>query len=293
MGGLFLVIHFPKEAVKRRDCFFGNSGKSLSDILANAYNNRNSSIHTNSWGPTWDLRTKTRAPYADGGKNLDDFVWAHQDLVVCFAAGNDGEEKTAVAGAGQIGGQSSAKNCITVGSCHNKRPSKDKTFTAYGEDSTLQGDPNHISGFSSRSPTAEDRIKPDVIAPGAMILSTRSSKAPQETDFGENKDQAWMFETGTSMATPLVAGCVAALREHLINQGISQPSAALIKALLVNGAVDLKRPITEQNCGRVDLSNTIFDPSSALDKGFFEDKIFNEDGRDIVTKDISLRHSSL
>jgi hypothetical protein len=104
-----------------------------------------------------------------------------------------------------------------------------------------------------------------------MAQPRRAASSPtlllQETDFGENKDQPWMFETGTSMATPLVAGCVAALREHLINQGISQPSAALIKALLVNGAVDLKRPITEQNCGRVDLNNTIFDPSSALDKG--------------------------
>jgi serine protease AprX len=272
---------------------FGNSGKSLGYILADAYDNHNSRIYTNSWGPTWDWATKTQSPYGNGGKELDDFVWARQDLVVCFAAGNDGEERTAVAGAGQVGGQSSAKNCITVGSCDNQRPSKDNTFTAYEEKSDLQGDPNHISGFSSRGPTAEGRIKPDVIAPGAMILSTRSSKAPQQTDFGECKDQAWMFDTGTSMATPLVAGCVAALREHLIKQEIKQPTAALIKALLVNGAVDLKRPTEEQGFGRVDLSNSIFDPSSALDKGFFEDKIYDEDGRDIVKKDILLRHSSL
>ncbi|KIL83901.1 kp-43 peptidase [Fusarium avenaceum] len=119
------------------------------------------------------------------------------DLSPYGTGGNEGEEKTAAAGVGQVGGQSSAKNCITVRSCDNQRPSKDNTFTAYEEKSDIQGDPNHFSGFSSRVPTAEGRIEPDVIAPGAMILSTRSSKAPQQTDFGECKDQAWMFDTGT------------------------------------------------------------------------------------------------
>ena len=270
---------------------FGTSGKTLGNLLTDAYDNHGSRVHTNSWGPVWNESTRTQSPYGNGGRDLDSYVWSHQDLVVCFAAGNDGEEKTAKPGAGHVGGQSSAKNCITVGSCDNNRPSKTDSFETYDENGTFKGDPGHVSVFSSRGPTAEGRIKPDVIAPGSMILSTRSSKAPQQKAFGLSKDQAWMFDTGTSMATPLVAGCAAALREHLIIQGIKQPSAALVKALLINGAVDLKRPITEQGFGRVDLSNSIFDLKST-DKGIFEDKIYNQDGRDIVKKEIVLKQPS-
>ena len=41
------------------------------------------------------------------------------------------------------------------------------------------------------------------------------------------------------MATPLVAGCVAVVRETLVKNGTTKPSAALIKSLLINGAVNL------------------------------------------------------
>ncbi|KAF5671441.1 serine protease ABC transporter B family tagB [Fusarium heterosporum] len=277
---------------RKERVLFGNTDKDLAYLLSNAYKHHNSRIHTNSWGPVWDEFTRTQAPYGNGGEQLDDFVWKHKDLVVCFAAGNDGREETSEAGAGQVGGQSAAKNCITVGSCDNNRPSKDESFIAFDENGRLEGSPNHISSFSSRGPSAEGRIKPDIVAPGSMILSARSHKAPQQKSFGVSKDQDWMFLTGTSMATPLIAGCVAALREHLIKQGIQSPSAALIKALLVNGAVGLGRPIEEQGFGRVDLGNSIFD-TSAVDKGFFEGVLYNEDDRDFVKKDLVLKHPSL
>ncbi|KAM0345792.1 hypothetical protein ACHAPU_006145 [Fusarium lateritium] len=271
---------------------FGNTDKDLAYLLTNAYEDHSSRIHTNSWGPVWDEFTRTQAPYGNGSTQLDDFVWKHQDLVVCFAAGNDGREETSEAGAGQVGGQSAAKNCITVGSCDNTRPSKDESFVAFDERGKLEGNPSHISSFSSRGPSAEGRIKPEVVAPGSMILSARSHKAPQEEFFGVSKDEDWMFLTGTSMATPLVAGCVAALREHLTKQRVQRPSAALIKALLVNGAVDLGKSVAEQGFGRVDLSNSIFD-ASAVDKGFLEDVLYNEDDRDFVKKDLVLKHPSL
>jgi len=48
-----------------------------------------------------------------------------------------------------------------------------------------------------------------------------------------------MFDAGTSMATPLVAGCAAVVRESFrVRRGV-RPSAALVKAMLVNGAVSL------------------------------------------------------
>ncbi|KAJ3545642.1 hypothetical protein NM208_g2411 [Fusarium decemcellulare] len=262
---------------------FGISTKSLGDLLANAYDEHNSRIHTSSWGPIWDSETKEQAPYRNECQEIDGFVWENQDLVVCFAAGNDGQEETAVTGAGQVGGQPSAKNVITVGSCDNQRPSEDTACTIYDENGPHQGNPNHVSDFSSRGPTADGRIKPDVVAPGTMILSPRSRQASQNTDHGLCNDGDWMFSTGTSMATPLVAGCAAALREHLITQGNKAPSAALVKALLINGAIHLRNhTVEEQGFGRVDLSNSIFDPA-AVDKGFFESIIYNRDDRDKAT----------
>ena len=72
---------------------------------------------------------------------------------------------------------------------------------------------------------------------------------------------------GTSMATPLVAGCAAILREALASPSrtspVSSPTAALIKALLINGA-DILDPTTPafvpskySGFGRVNMANAI------------------------------------
>jgi len=74
------------------------------------------------------------------------------------------------------------------------------------------------------------------------------------------------------MATPLVAGCCAVLRETLVKNGVAQPSAALIKALLINGAVPLSGQYTPTEVGpppnnvagwgRVDLAGSVIIPGA-------------------------------
>jgi hypothetical protein len=61
------------------------------------------------------------------------------------------------------------------------------------------------------------------------------------------------------MATSLVAGCAAVLREALIKNRTYHPSAALIKALLINGADILAQPTpnVDSGFGRVNLANSI------------------------------------
>ena len=112
----------------------------------------------------------------------------------------------------------------------------------YAPDNKLDKSSN-MAGFSSRGPTCEGRIKPDVVAPGVAILSA-ASRDPEvsletKTRFGHSDDPLWFFDSGTSMATPLVAGCAAVIREALLAGGVSTPSAALVKALLINGAMSL------------------------------------------------------
>jgi serine protease AprX len=70
------------------------------------------------------------------------------------------------------------------------------------------------------------------------------------------------------MATPLVAGCAAILREVLAKHGSMTPSAALIKALIINGAVPLPGvPMEAQGFGRVNLKNSVAMATAAMHSG--------------------------
>ena len=124
---------------------------------------------------------------------------------------------------------------------------------------------------SSRGPTSEGRIKPDIAAPGWSVLSSLSrdyagSPSPPAS-YGTSTNPLYCFKTGTSMVSPTAAGYAAILREALANiQTIANPSAALLEALLVNGAVAMPRPpklpsqLVTFGFGRVNLG----DPFPAL-----------------------------
>ena len=131
----------------------------------------------------------------------------------------------------------------------------------------LSNDPNGIACFSSRGPTNDQRIKPEVVAPGTNIVSLQSRHTSATKLWGiYNQNYSWAG--GTSMATPLTAGAAAVVREYLQKQNISNPSAAVVKATLMHTAFDLfpgqfgkgagqeiskKGPNNQQGYGRVDM----------------------------------------
>jgi subtilisin family serine protease len=205
-------------------------------------------IHSNSWGGG------DPGAYDHQCRALDAFVWGHKDFCILFAAGNDGTDSDAD---GRINPTSvtspgTAKNCITVGASESVR----KAFDAerYGDwwpndypvapfrDDPMANDAKAIVPFSSRGPTIDRRFKPDVVAPGTFILSTRSRMiAANNTAWAPlPQSRSYFFMGGTSMATPLTAGAVALLREFLRRRRrIASPSAALLKAALIAGATRL------------------------------------------------------
>jgi serine protease AprX len=242
---------------------------------------------------------------------VDAFVWTHRDFVICFAAGNEGSDSagSGIVAPGSVGSPGTAKNCITVGASENDRPSfpagPGRGPLTYGGGwssdfpvrpitaDPVADNPEGMAAFSSRGPAANNRVRPDVVAPGTAILSTKS-RASNDDGWGAY-DADYFYDGGTSMATPLVAGCAAVVREYLVAAGGASPSAALVKAMLINGAHPLQGqyskpevntpPDNSQGFGRVDLASTIgpypggtivvfHDEDAALDTG--ESKTFQQ-----------------
>jgi serine protease AprX len=273
----------------------------LHDLFEPPHDTDAARIHTNSW----ENMTPGR-PYDTSAQELDDVVWNRQDLVICFAAGNHGTDANSngVVDAGSIGSQNGAKNCITVGaseSVRNFKPTYGRywpsDFPANPIDTDEQADnTNGLVAFSSRGPTREGRLKPDVVAPGTCILSTLSRAASASTTFGTSSDSLFFFDSGTSMATPLVAGSVAVLRETLVKNGTPDPSAALLKALLINGAVELlgqytpseagPAPNNNSGWGRVNLAGSVIIPGRDADAGFGEGDPLKQGDEDTITIEI-------
>jgi hypothetical protein len=186
---------------------------------------------------------------------------------------------------GSVTAPGTAKNCITVGARENNRPEFTITYgQAWKDDypaepiksARLADDPDAIVAFSSRGPTDDGRIKPDVVAPGTYILSTRS-RMIAENNFAWGRfepSKLYMYDCGTSMATPLTAGAVGVIREYLRKkQRMASPSAALLKASLIASAVFLPGTPAEfdsnQGYGRVNL-DAILAPPAPLSVSFVE-----------------------
>jgi serine protease AprX len=251
----------------------------LHDLFTTPYEANQARVHTNSWG------APASGAYTSNAAEVDDFVWNHRDCVICFAAGNDGVDSQArgLIDPGSVGSPGTAKNCITVGACENRRPEflipgQPGQLLHYGDGwpqdfpadpiraDRVADNPDGMAAFSSRGPAANGRVKPDVLAPGTAILSTRSRLA-MGTGWGLSPDPLYFFEGGTSMATPLVAGCAAVVRQYLQAQGVAQPSAALVRAMLINGARTIPGqyvpaevgmpPDIAEGFGRVDLAATV------------------------------------
>lgn len=243
----------------------------ITALFADAYR-KGARIHSNSWGGG--------APGAYDAQcdQLDRFVWQHKNFCILFAAGNDGTDKD---GDGRINPMSvtspgTAKNCITVGASENARPEfnsetygkwwrQDYPAAPYKTD-PMADDSTDIAAFSSRGPTRDGRTKPDVIAPGTFVLSTRSRRIAANNNGWAPYPQSklYFYMGGTSMATPLTAGAVGTLREYLrTQQGLREPSAALLKASLIAGAVRVgSGPKTlvsdfDQGYGRVSIDNIV------------------------------------
>lgn len=162
-------------------------------------------------------------------------LW-RQGVLVVLAAGNEGyavlETEDGAVPANMdlsIGDPANLEEAIAVGSIHKTNPH------TYG-----------VSYFSSRGPTADGRMKPDLVAPGERILSARH-KWPKAAD---NARDLYVEMSGTSMAAPHVSGLLAAFLSAR-REFVGYPER--VKAMLLAQCTDLARDPYIQGRGMPNL----------------------------------------
>lgn len=163
---------------------------------------------------------------------------AKSGVVVVVAAGNGGSGPQQLDGLtvetanmSSISDPGNAEFAITVGSTHRERP------LTYG-----------VSFFSAKGPTSDGRMKPDLVAPGELIVSCAID------DPGDATVALFREDTGTSMAAPHVSGAIAAF---LSVRREFQGRPEEVKELFMRNATNLGRRAEYQGAGLIDLMRTL------------------------------------
>ena len=193
-------------------------------------------IHSDSWG------AGTSGQYTSDDANVDTATRKHENQLVVIAAGND------QAGPMATGSPGNSKNSVTV--------------AALGHAGSTTK-----ASFSNSGPTADGRLKPDISAPGTSTISAK---------FGTNVNNTptaplTMSDSGTSMATPTIAGNTLLMRQFFADgwypRGEAdaadklEPTGVMLKAVLLNGTNPLNStswPSTGTGWGREWLDGNLW-----------------------------------
>ncbi len=174
------------------------------------YQNYNMTLTNNSYA-AFQMDSAYAGKYDQYSRMLDQLSRDYDEVLHVFANGNDGNAHYPPYPQGYrtvVGAYQAAKNVLNVST----------KFKNFG---------HHPGG--SKGPTRDGRIKPEVVAFGKDVYSTKL--------FDD-----YRIESGTSMAAPAVTGAAALLAERYKKIYAKNATAALLKTLIMNGAQDLDHP---------------------------------------------------
>lgn len=145
----------PNAKIAFMDLGVPNSGMHIPPVavLYQAGYDAGARVFTNSWGVTYN------GPQYYTTHDVDELLFNNMDVAIFFAAGNSGGEGSD--GKSTVTMEAGAKNVIAVGSSQ----------TTLGTTSM-----DYVSWFSSKGPTFDGRVKPDIVAPGEQVLSAKSNE---------------------------------------------------------------------------------------------------------------------
>ncbi|MBL8299472.1 MAG: S8 family serine peptidase [Rhodanobacteraceae bacterium] len=192
-------------------------------------------IHSASWGAS------TNSAYSGNDVLADRGLRDNEGLLFVVAAGNDGPT------GGSIGTPGNSKNALTVG--------------ALGHAGSTS-----VASFSSRGPTDDGRVKPDIMAPGSSTISASGDTSSG----GVAEAPLTKSMSGTSMATPTISGGAALVRQFFTDGWYPRGAktvadaynltGAVMKAVLLNGTNTLTTNFggTSYGWGRMWLDNNLY-----------------------------------
>lgn len=154
-------------------------------------------------------------------------------MVVCVAAGNSGSSQQTIASPGI------STKVITVGAANdfNNTDRRDDT----------------VADFSSRGPTIDGKMKPDLVTPGVNIISLRAPGSfLDKTNSSARVGEDYFSLSGTSMATPICAGVAAQLLQRHPHF-----TPDMVKTNLLNACEDMSEPVYAQGHGYLNAANLI------------------------------------
>lgn len=254
-------------------------------------------VINNSWGSSFTVGVTNNRYTNTESRPVDRWCFENPDVLICFAAGNS-ESDTQGGGNGvldarTLGLECTAKNAFTIGASENLRNNggaRDSYRATFGNSwphatfngpaggapgaFTISENANQIVLFSDRGQVRTNglantqRVKPDVVAPGTNVLSTRSqwvgpppalpglppiadpfysNNAGSMLPAGLNRNLYQIF-SGTSMATPMVTGSsllvrqyyrtrFAQMRRPLLLEGVAHPAAPPLPDFIDNPVI--------------------------------------------------------
>ncbi|MCK5145547.1 S8 family peptidase [bacterium] len=151
-----------------------------------------------------------------------------------------------------VGLPATGMEIIAVGAYTNRTQFTDKDGNLWG----LDGSVHDIAPFSSMGPSADGRIKPEITAPGHGIISSLSVAAEQEgaiypEEIVQGGKHANM--SGTSMSSPITAGCLALYFQKYPSATNAQVRSALASSAIQDGYTGSSLPNNIWGWGKLDV----------------------------------------
>jgi serine protease AprX len=191
------------------------------EMASEAANGMLVSNHSYGISPTSSNTPWYFGAYNSRASNFDAILYNAPYYLAVAAAGNDGNKYNdpvigpflnSKGGYNLIYGMQTAKNILTVGAVNN--------VPTYNNPSSVT-----LAAFSSWGPTDDGRIKPEIVAKGVSVRSTDITS-----------DTASQVLSGTSMASPSIAGVAILLQQYFYSLNTNFMRAATLKGLMMHSA---------------------------------------------------------